>query len=111
MDNTTRTEAEFETALTAYVAALNTESVAYYTEQFPTLKPTVYSVDPNGRKYVRIVATVGGTTDQRSVHVFVEKATGLVWKADGWKKPTLNKPRGSIYDLANAKPSVLGMGR
>lgn len=107
---TNTTSPDFATALDQYVAALNAASAAYYARAFPTLSPSTYSIDPNGRKYVRIVSTVGGTTDQRSVHVFVERATGLIWKADGWKKPTLNKSRGSIYSYTS-EPDVLRIGR
>lgn len=98
----TRTAAEFETALAAYVAALNAASVEEFAKQYPTLTASVYSVDAGGRKFLRIVSTVGGTTDQRSSHVFVERATGLIWKCASWKAPALNFPRGSIYDLATA---------
>jgi len=108
MTNTISTD--FATALDQYVAALNAAQAARYAVQFPSLKPDVYSIDPNGRKYVRIVSTVGGTTDQRSVHVFVERATGLIWKADGWKKPALNFSRGSIYSFTS-EPDVLRIGR
>lgn len=42
-----------------------------------------YSVEP-GVRYDKIVQTWSG---QRSVHAFVERATGHVLKADGWKRP------------------------
>lgn len=35
---------------------------------------------------------------QRMVCFFVEKATGDVWKAAGWKAPALNFTRGNIND-------------
>jgi hypothetical protein len=46
----------------------------------------VYTVDKPGRRYTRIVETwtSGGN---RSVHAFVENATGYVFKAAGWKAP------------------------
>lgn len=47
------------------------------------------TVDPNGKKYLRIN---GG----RSVYCFIEIATGNVLKAEGWKKPAKGI-RGSIY--------------
>jgi len=42
-----------------------------------------FSIDPNGRKYTRIVATYGG---QRSVYCFID-AEGNIYKAAGWKAP------------------------
>lgn len=46
-----------------------------------------------GRKYVKIVK-VGKW--QRSVHSFVNKQTGDVYKAAGWKAPVLD-PRGNLF--------------
>lgn len=107
MTTMTKTAAEFETALATYLTALNAASVADYAVRFPTLSPTTYSVEKGGRKYIRIIATSQAGAS-RSVHVFVEKATGLIWKADGWKSPTLNFSRGSIYELS---ADVLRTGR
>ncbi len=44
-----------------------------------------YSVGSGGRKYLRVVQTVTG--GQRSVHCFIDKATGDVLKAAGWPRP------------------------
>lgn len=103
MEANNKTPAEFEAALDAYIAVLNAASVERFAKECPTLKPTTYSVDKGGRKYLRVVAE--GQGDSRSSHAFVERATGLVWKAAGWKAPALNFPRGSIYDLHKASPA------
>lgn len=87
---------DFETALAAFVAALQARSDKHYAEKFPNLDPTKYSVDPRGKKYKRIVDTTHG--GNRSVHCFVEVATGDIWKAASWKAPAKNFPRGNIYN-------------
>lgn len=48
-----------------------------------------------GKKYVKVVMVSWGS---RSVHSFVEKATGLVWRAKSWKAPARNFPRANIFD-------------
>jgi hypothetical protein len=51
-----------------------------------------------GKKYVRVFVDQGGITG-KSAFCFVDKATGDVLKADGWKRPARG-PRGSIYTPA-----------
>jgi hypothetical protein len=46
-----------------------------------------------GRKYDKVVQTSYG---QRSVHAFVERATGQLYKAAGWNAPA----KGARYDLS-----------
>jgi hypothetical protein len=55
---------------------------------------TTYSVDPTGRKYLRLVVTSWGS---RSVHAFLEVATGDLFKAAGWTGPAA----GARYHLAD----------
>lgn len=52
----------------------------------------IYSSDAPGPKYTRIVQDTG---NQRMVVCFVENATGLVYKSEGWKKPA----KGARWDL------------
>ena len=40
-----------------------------------------------GRKYYKVCMLWRGTQDDVSVHCFVDKKTGEVYKAAGWKKP------------------------
>ncbi len=61
-----------------------------------------FEPDPRGKKYTRIVRVIVANSNNevvsRSVHAFVERATGDIWKADSWKRPALNFVRGSVYD-------------
>ena len=78
-------------------AKLAEKNAAYFAKHYANLTPGVFYPDKGRRKYVRIVradADGGG----RSVVCFIELATGLIWKAAGWKAPEKNFPRGSIHD-------------
>jgi hypothetical protein len=56
-------------------------------------KPGQVSVDPGGKKFLRIVKTDGSS---RSAYAFIDVATGDVLKPDGWKRPAKGA-RGNIY--------------
>ena len=58
---------------------------------------SVISIDPNGRRYKRIVRADAGS---RSVHCFVDTTNGNVLKAAGWKAPAKHA-RGNIFDDQN----------
>lgn len=49
-----------------------------------------------GSKYVKVVKISAGGS--RSVHSFVEKENGAIWKAASWKAPAKNFVRGNVYD-------------
>jgi hypothetical protein len=51
-----------------------------------------------GPRYVRIVRHEGpmDAPHSRSVHVFIERSTGNILKAHGWKGPAKG-PRGNIF--------------
>jgi hypothetical protein len=51
-----------------------------------------------GSKYVKVVKISSGGS--RSVHSFVEKETGAIWKAASWKTPARNFSRGNVYDAS-----------
>lgn len=60
-----------------------------------------------GRKYVKIIK-VGKW--QRSVHSFINKATGDLYKPAGWKAPIVD-PRGNVYtnlDDVLARADIFG---
>lgn len=60
-----------------------------------------------GRKYVKVIK-VGKW--QRSVHSFVNKATGDLYKPAGWKAPIID-PRGNVYtnlDDVLARADIFG---
>ena len=48
-----------------------------------------------GSKYVKVVSLSWGS---RSVHSFVEKANGNIWRAASWKSPARNFVRGNVFD-------------
>jgi len=50
-----------------------------------------------GKKYARVFYDM--SNGQRMVAFFVDMEDGTVWKAGGWKKPTLNFPRGNVWTL------------
>jgi hypothetical protein len=60
-----------------------------------TFKDTL-TVDPRGKKYIRIVSS--GT--QESVFTFVEKETGNIFSPAGWKAPKTKR--------ANGMPDIRG---
>jgi hypothetical protein len=74
----------------------NTETgVKYHKEQIAKLKQGIsdYEFYPEtGRKYHKIVMNAVGN---RSVHAFVDKKTGEVYKSASWKSPA----KGVRYDL------------
>lgn len=59
--------------------------VKYYTKRIKEIKanPDYDFVIESGRKYYKIVMV----NNQRSVHAFVDKKTGEVYKPAGWKSP------------------------
>ena len=58
----------------------------YHTEQIEQLKKGISDYDfvtESGRKYYKIVMV----NNQRSVHAFIDKRTGEVYKPAGWQGP------------------------
>ena len=47
-----------------------------------------------GSKYVKVISVSWGS---RSVHSFVEKKTGDIWRAASWKAPARNFARGNVF--------------
>ena len=71
------------------------ESVDYHQKQINELKNGVCDYDftfESGRKYHKIIMNDG---TQRSVHAFVDKKTGQIYKSASWKSPA----KGVRYDL------------
>lgn len=56
-----------------------------------------FTLDKSGRKFTRVVMTVEGG-GQRSVHAFVDNATGDVLMPAGWKGPA----KGARFNLLDA---------
>ena len=119
MENNTVTETQTETfdaALARFIAAAQANINAHYARSYENLTPPLLTFE-TGPKNVRIVSNDVGpagvivTEDVkdafgniikyrtgRSVFCFVQRATGSVLKADGWKKPAKGI-RGSIYTV------------
>jgi len=95
MTKTTETHPVTMTELLEFCAAIETSTAAFFAKHYDKLSPPKFYPDPKGRKYVRIVREDASGTS-RSVHCFVERDTGLIWKAAGWKAPARNFSRGSI---------------
>ena len=82
---------DYTTAMDSFITHMNTNcnSDGYYT----------FTVN-KGRKYDKVVSNTPGQS--RSVHCFVGKETGHIFKPAGWNAPQLktNTPvRGSIYEI------------
>jgi hypothetical protein len=71
------------------------EAVEYHQKQIDKLKQGIcdYEFYPEtGRKYHKVIMNANG---QRSVHCFIDKKTGSVYKSSSWKSPA----KGVRYDL------------
>ena len=91
------------TAIKTYLAALTKANVIMADAKgYDFSKGDTFDVAPGGRKFAKIVRTSMRNNDRvdQSVVCFVDKSTGDIWKAAGWKGPALNFPRGSVFDLA-----------
>lgn len=80
-----------DSEILAFCAYLQDLTNKYFALHYDRLTPPTVAPDFGGRKYIRI-------TRDRSAHCFVERATGLIWKAASWKAPALNFPRGNIRE-------------
>lgn len=72
--------------------------------RYPGFKPYTFGYD-KGKKYSRIWVDNG---TQRFVCFFVQRDNGDVWKAGGWKAPTLNFTRGNIMTTEGIRDLTLG---
>jgi hypothetical protein len=71
------------------------ENVEYHQECIKKLKEGICDYDfypETGRKYHKIIMNANGS---RSVHAFVDKKTGQIYKSASWKAPA----KGVRYDL------------
>jgi hypothetical protein len=75
--------------------SLRTENVEYHDACIAKLKQGIcdYEFYPEtGRKYHKVIMSANGS---RSVHCFIDKQTGEVYKSASWKSPA----KGVRYDL------------
>lgn len=89
----------FAAALHQYEAHITGLIDAYWTRNgFTHTKPVITHTD--GQRYVRVVkeeTDATGKVYSRSVHSFVDKLTGDIYKGT-WKAPVKNGKRGNIYN-------------
>ena len=74
---------------------LRTSDVEYHDAQIAKLKQGTCDYDfypETGRKYHKVILNAAGS---RSVHCFIDKQTGEVYKSASWKSPA----KGVRYDL------------
>ena len=72
------------------------ESVEYHQQKIDELKSGILPIDyviESGKKYHKVIMIDGGSS--RSVHAFVDKNTGEVYKSASWKSPA----KGVRFDL------------
>jgi len=81
-------------AVYEYLQLLDTNANRH--EENPRLRYE-FTIEP-GRKFLKITKTFGG--DNRSVHCFIDKATGDIYKPASWKAP-VKDPRYNLFrDMA-----------
>lgn len=95
MSNDNASPLTFDAALTAFVAKLDGIHQAYNDTKRDLFPEGYYDKIEleAGSKFIRVVH---GTKGSHSVYCFVEKATGNILKAAGWKAPAKGA-RGNIY--------------
>jgi hypothetical protein len=86
----------FETALNEWLKVAQKICDDYMRENFPTLPRMILDIE-RGKRFVKVVRSDEGQSG-RSVHCFIDIATGDVLKASSWKAPAKGA-RGSIYTL------------
>ena len=72
------------------------ESVEYHQQRIDELRNGILPIDyviESGKKYHKIIMVDSGSS--RSVHAFVDKKTGEVYKSASWKSPA----KGVRFDL------------
>lgn len=91
-----RAEADFANAMDRFLAELTKMTEAWRATYTPSISEATYSAPTKGtRRYLRVMRE--GPGGGSSLHCFVEKATGNIYKPASWKAPTRNHVRGNIY--------------
>ena len=89
----------FNAHLQAFVEIVQNKINENYKKFSPNIHAPTITIDPRGKKYLRIVRNENNHNcyPKQSVWGFVDVKTGDILKADGWKKPAKHS-RGSIYN-------------
>ena len=106
MDSTNPEFAKRFDALVAHGQRLIDENFAAH---YPNLRPNKLSVEPGGRRYVKIVTTTDAGNGQTSVWAFVDTTNGDVLKPDGWRKPAKHA-RGNLFDADGGTAHISSYG-
>lgn len=82
-----------------FVAKIQAETIAYFAKHYSILTPDKVEVEEGSKFYKVVKVNIGrnGEEGQRSVHCFVSKANGDIYKAATFKQPAKHV-RGSIFD-------------
>jgi hypothetical protein len=96
---------DFDQALALFVEWARTMFLLYYETNYGDGLAKGNHGTPNieameGQRYVRIVSSTSPSS--RNAWGFVDRTTGNIMKADGWKRPAPQK-RGSIFEPADWK--------
>ena len=99
------TRPEFYTLLAAFTKLLETEQNARIEEQHPSLNRMGIEAGrrgyneigyDEGQRFVKVWSDSG----QKSVKYFVEKDTGIIFGADGWKKYNPKRAYGDLTTMS-----------
>ncbi len=101
------TDNRFDEALTTFVNGCQKTMDEHFAKHYPKSMAPMITI-MTGKRYVRVVKEER-VSHGRSVHCFVDIATGDVLKADGWKRPAKN-PRGNIYSPLHGQEGVTVWG-
>ena len=83
-----------EHAISAYMELIQRKTIEHYTK-LGGIRPDTYSIEP-GRKFLKVVQNGEGN---RSVHAFIDKATGALYKPASWKAPAKDARYNLLTDL------------
>lgn len=99
-----------QAALDHFIAELNTRIKAYFAKNYRGLEPAIFGYEV-GRKYVKITMTRTGRSST-SVYLFMDAATGNLYKAATWKAPAQGI-RGNVLDnpMSICGPNGAGYAR
>ena len=74
---------------------------ARFADSGDTVNTVSFEPSQGGKVYIRIVrkSYCHGQHAGDSAHLFVKLEDGTLWKPAGWKGPTKNFSRGSVFDV------------
>lgn len=96
--------------LDAWLQAAQNMINTHYGTKFPRLNASSLEMS-DGRRYIRIdrIDLDHNQTPSRSIHVFIDKKTGDILKAAGYKAPAKHA-RGNIFDASNGMSEMTPYG-